>query len=130
VRADATIYVRELAVMAAFYAEGLGFAVVDDASEEYRVLESETWSLSIVAVPPELAATIVVEYPPARRETTPLKLTFDVPSIEAVRESLADLGGRVEGRLWEFRGFRHCDLVDPEGNVALLREVMAGPPDQ
>jgi catechol 2,3-dioxygenase-like lactoylglutathione lyase family enzyme len=103
-----TLYVTALEPMVAFYAEGLGFEVVDDVPEEYRVLESASWVLSIVLVPPFVAEA----------------LSFDVPSITGARARIVELGGRVEGELWEFRGFRHRDVVDPEGNVGLLREAV------
>jgi hypothetical protein len=98
--------------------------VVDDVPEEYRVLESASWVLSIVLVPPFVAEAMSLELPPLRREATPIKLSFDVPSITGARARIVELGGRVEGELWEFRGFRHRDVVDPEGNVGLLREAV------
>jgi catechol 2,3-dioxygenase-like lactoylglutathione lyase family enzyme len=125
VKAAVTLYVSALDPMAAFYADGLGFEVVDTAPGDYTLLESAAWALSLVQVPPRVAETITLEVPPRRRETTPIKLTFEVPSIEGVRPRIADLGGRVEGDAWEFRGFRHRDVVDPEGNVGLLREAVA-----
>lgn len=110
--------------MAAFYGTGLGLQVVDGVTGEYRVLESDSWSLSIVQVPPTVTAALVLTAPPLRRASTPLKLTFDVPSIEGARSTVARLGGRVDAieSAWEFGGFRHCDCVDPEGNVVQLRE--------
>jgi catechol 2,3-dioxygenase-like lactoylglutathione lyase family enzyme len=124
-KAAATLYVTALDSMAAFYVDGLGFDVVDTAPGDYALLESDWWEIALVQVPPRIAEAITLEVPPRRRETTPIKLTFDVASIEGVRPRIANLGGRVEGEGWEFRGFRHRDVVDPEGNVGLLREAVA-----
>jgi predicted enzyme related to lactoylglutathione lyase len=65
--------------------------------------------------------------PARRREDVPVKLAFAVPSIEDVRHVAASLGGEVdrEDDEWDFRGCRHCDGVDPEGNVIQLREPLA-----
>jgi predicted enzyme related to lactoylglutathione lyase len=123
-RAAATIYAKALEPMVTFYATCLDLKAVDGAAGEYQVLESDSWTLSIVQVPPTVAASIILTAPPVRREATPLKLTFDVPSIEVVRSTMARLGGRADAMesAWEFRGFRHCDCVDPEGNVVQVRE--------
>jgi predicted enzyme related to lactoylglutathione lyase len=129
-KAAATIYVTTLESMAAFYADCFAFDVVDAEPGEYALLDSDSWTLAVVRVPPDVAATISRSVPPARRESTPIKLTFDVPSLEETGARIADLGGRVEGAAWEFNGFRHRDMVDPEGNVGLLREPVAPLPER
>jgi predicted enzyme related to lactoylglutathione lyase len=58
-------------------------------------------------------------------KANPIKLTFDVASIEAARATIVDRGGRLDATEWEFRGYRHCDCVDPEGNVDQLREAIS-----
>jgi predicted enzyme related to lactoylglutathione lyase len=123
-RGAATIYVTHLETMAAFYVTCLDLKLVDGVAGEYRILESDGWTLSVVQVPPAVAAAITLTAPPARRDATPLKLTFDVLSIAAARSAMARLGGRADAieQAWEFRGFRHCDFVDPEGNVLQVRE--------
>jgi predicted enzyme related to lactoylglutathione lyase len=123
-RCAATIYVKHLEPMALFYEACFGLEDVADAPGDYRVLESEIWTLSIVQVPEDVAATIKLSHPPIRREETPIKLSFDVPSIAAARATITDLGGQVDDLEWEFRGFRHCDCIDPEGNVNQLREAV------
>jgi predicted enzyme related to lactoylglutathione lyase len=126
-RSAAIIYARRLAPMAEFYRACFDLDVVADAAG-YCVLESEAWTLSIVQVKAEVAARIELTDPPARREETPIKLGFDVARIAAARATIVQLGGRVDDHEWEFRGFRHCDMVDPEGNVAQLREALSTGP--
>jgi hypothetical protein len=67
----ATIYCLHLEPMAAFYQVCFGFEVIDNSSEGYRILESETWTLSVVQVSEPIAATITLSRPPMRRENTP-----------------------------------------------------------
>ncbi len=127
-RCGATIFVRTLEPMASFYAEAFGFEHVAHVPDDYGVLESEFWTLSIVQVPEAVGARIELSDPPARRETTPIKLSFRVPNIAAARATITGLGGHVDEVVWEFRGFRHCDFVDLEGNVNQLSEPLAANP--
>jgi len=118
----ATLYAKHLDSMAAFYGTCFGMTEVAAEPGDYRVLESDGWTLTIVQVPADLAATIELADPPTRREGTPIKLTFDVASMTAARRRISEGGGHVDEYVWDFRGFRHCDFVDPEGNVGQLRE--------
>jgi predicted enzyme related to lactoylglutathione lyase len=126
-RGAATMYVKHLEPMAQFYKSAFGFEEVDGVSDDFRVLDSETWTLSLVQVPAEIAAGIELSAPPVRREQAPIKLSFDVPDIGIARATIAQLGGRVDEQAWEFRGYRHCDFTDPEGNVSQLRERVTTP---
>lgn len=118
-RAAAVMYVGDLARMSAFYAGCFELTVFDSAAG-YCGLASETLLLTLVqSTEAEPTST-----PPARRSQTPIKLAFEVASIEAVRSMAIDLGGQVEpgDSAWSFRQSTHCDCVDPEGNVVQLIE--------
>ena len=117
----ATIYVKHLEPMAAFYAGCFGLARVAEAGGDYVVLEADGWTISLVQVPPPVAEAIVLSEPAVRRTGTPIKLTFDVPSLGCARTTVTAMGGDVDQSEWEFRGHRHCDFADPEGNVGQLR---------
>jgi len=110
--------------MTAFYQRSFGLTVVDEIPGDYCVLESEAWSLALVQISEMLAAKIRLSVPPARREGAPIKLAFEVSSIEQSRSTIVGLGGEVDraSTQWVFRGFVHCDGVDPEGNVVQLKE--------
>ena len=112
--------------MHAFYATCFKMDVADEA-EDYCVLESESLTLSLVAVPKRLAATIHLSVPPSRRDQVPVKLAFAVASIVGLRPLVAELGGSVDptNAQWEFRDSIHVDGVDPEGNVIQLLEPTA-----
>jgi predicted enzyme related to lactoylglutathione lyase len=126
VRAEAIVYVRDLERMCAFYRRCVELEV-GDAAEDYAVLESEMWRLSLVVVPPSIAATIQLSVPPERRDTTAIKLAFRVPRIADLRSPVAALGGQVDpiGTEWHFLGFKRCDAIDPEGNVIQLLEPVS-----
>jgi hypothetical protein len=113
VTSAATIYAKHLEPMATFYERCFGLEYLAEAPGEYRVLRSDAWTLSIVQVPQEIASTIMLSNPPARREEAPIKLSFEVLSIAVARATE-----------WDFRGFRHQDFTDPEGNVGQLRATI------
>ena len=122
----AVVYAKDLDRMVAFYT-ALGLSLDETAHGEYAILiggaESE---LSIVQIPERIASQIRLSDPPQARESTPIKLVFFVPSIDATLAAASLLGGRVnEGsKRWQFRGHAVQDAVDPEGNVYQLREVL------
>ncbi len=115
--AQAVLYVGDLDRMHAFYARCFGLTVADQG-RGYVGLSSRSWLLTLVASDLALPTTS----PPPRREETPIKLAFDVTSIEALRPVIASLGGQVSPHdaEWEFRAALHCDCLDPEGNVVQL----------
>jgi predicted enzyme related to lactoylglutathione lyase len=117
----AVLYVMDLPRMRSFYQGCFRMEVVDEA-QNYCILESWQWTLSLVSVPERVAATIVLTVPPARRVDVPIKLAYLVDDIESLRPLFAELGGVVDpsGTQWEFRGSLHLDGVDPEGNVLQL----------
>jgi len=122
-RAQAVIYVKDLARMVAFYEQCFGFAITN-ADESYAELESDAWTLQLVSVPAEVGARISIAVPPRRRTDVPLKLVFEVASLDAAAAQLSRLGGQLDDdeTRWSFSGFVRCDAVDPEGNVIQLIE--------
>jgi predicted enzyme related to lactoylglutathione lyase len=125
--AEAVLYVKDLARMVAFYEQCFGFSVARREAS-YAQLRSDAWTLVLVSVPAEIADTITITVPPRRRADVPLKLAFQVPSLEAGAVALVRLGGYVDAaaRRWSFGGFVRCDAVDPEGNVIQLLEPSRG----
>jgi predicted enzyme related to lactoylglutathione lyase len=127
VPAAAVLYVGDLTRMSAFYRGCFGLSVVDSASDSdtgYCGLSSADWLLTLV----QSAEAQPTTMPAPRRTQTPIKLAFEVDSIEAVRSRAAGLGGQVDSREsgWSFRRSTHCDCIDPEGNVIQLIEPHRG----
>jgi predicted enzyme related to lactoylglutathione lyase len=122
--AGAVLYVTDLRLMRTFYERCFGMSAVKSGGDDFCVLASDDWDLSLVTVPGATAATIVITDPPARREDSPVKLAFAVPSIEELHAVVTGAGGQIypAESAWEFRGQRHLDCLDPEGNVVQLRQ--------
>jgi predicted enzyme related to lactoylglutathione lyase len=123
VRAAAVLYVGDLDRMVAFYSACFGLTGADRA-EDYQGLESAAWLLTLV----RSAEARPTTSPAPRRANTPVKLAFEVASIEALRPIVDGLGGSVSpaDSAWEFRNAKHCDCVDPEGNVLQLVQPLPG----
>jgi predicted enzyme related to lactoylglutathione lyase len=124
--AAAVLYVKDLAVMKTFYEDCFGMSAVESGQEDFCVLESGHWELSLVRIPAAIAATFVVADPPERREDMPVKLAFEVASIDRLHTVVTGAGGQVDpsGTAREFRGNRLLDCLDPEGNVVQLRQPL------
>lgn len=123
VTSGAVIYARNLGLVGEFYSAVASLAVTESESG-HVAMEANGFQLVVVAVPQHIAATIEVELPPVRREDTPIKLVFFVPSIEAAAAKVAQLGGQMNPaeRSWQFQGAAVLDGHDPEGNVFQLRQ--------
>jgi predicted enzyme related to lactoylglutathione lyase len=122
--AAAVLYVKDLARMCSFY-EGCFFLLaVQPIEDDVNVLISDDLELSLVAVPEEMAERIFIATPAERRSDASIKLAFEVKSLEGIRPTVIAAGGQVDPphSAWEFRGNRHLDCLDPEGNVVQLRE--------
>jgi predicted enzyme related to lactoylglutathione lyase len=122
--AGAVLYVQDLRVMRAFYEACFGLSAVECGGDDFCVLASGGWELSLVTVPEAIAATYILTDPPERRAESPVKLAFEVASIEELRQVVTGAGGQTDppGSAWDFRGFRNLDCLDPEGNVLQLRQ--------
>lgn len=120
----AVVYVAEVERLAAFYGAVLGLAPVE-AGRGFAVLAGPGVELALVAMPPEFVEPAPADgQPPPPRETTPIKLSFLVPAIEACRPAVTSGGGTLKApeAAWTWRGQRHLDATEPEGNVFQLRE--------
>ena len=117
------VYVTELDRTISFYREVLGLELVERTAD-YAVLSRGASELSLVVVPPEVASSILVTKPPQVREETPIKPCFLVDSVEraAAAAFVAGGGAKPVESAWDFRGLRHLDGFDPEGNVVQFVE--------
>jgi predicted enzyme related to lactoylglutathione lyase len=123
VKPGAVIYAKNLPVVSEFYAGVLGFEVAHSEAG-HVVLDSPWFQLVLLSIPKAIASAIEITSPPVRREETPIKLVFIVPSLAVCREAAAKLGGEVNPseREWRFQRSIVCDGCDPEGNVFQLRQ--------
>jgi hypothetical protein len=66
-KAGAVIYALDLGRMSEFYTNVAGLRLTH-AGEDNAILESNTFQLTIVRIPPDIAATIEIKTPPVRRK--------------------------------------------------------------
>ena len=122
----ATVYAKDARRLAGFYAGVLGLGRVEEGAS-FVVLAAPGVELAIVQASPEIADSIVLADPPDVREGTPMKLSFVVDDVERLRAVVVRLGGGLAApdAAWSWRGHRHLDGWDPEGNLLQLRQAVA-----
>ena len=122
----AVVFAKDLARVARYYEE-MAALTPTHVAKDHIVLESRDMQLVVHGIPKRIADTIKISDPPERREATPIKLFFPVPSLAQARAKAPALGGKLgpKAKEWVARGFRACDGVDPEGNVVQFRESAA-----
>lgn len=126
--AHALIYAHDLAALAAFYTRALALEAEPTEHAGYQVLRGPGGPvLALHALPPHVAASMVITSPPARREDTAIKPCFEVEGLETARAQIQAAGGAVDAA-WTWGGLHACDAVDLEGNVfqVFVRETELG----
>ena len=120
------VYAKEAEEVARFYERVLDLARIESESN-FVLLAGIGYELSVVAMPEQLARQVRLQSPPTPREETPLKISFVVPDIEALRQAVLSAGGSLKPpqATWSWRGQLHLDGIDPEGNVFQLRQLAA-----
>jgi catechol 2,3-dioxygenase-like lactoylglutathione lyase family enzyme len=110
----AMIYAKDMTAMTAFYRDGLGLTPIPERSSDgWLEMDAGGVTVALHAIPPHIAADIVIASPPVAREETPIKLIFEVPDLEAARAFLMAHGAQM----MDIRPWGSCDGLDPEGNV-------------
>jgi hypothetical protein len=109
-----------------FYGNVSGWSVT--SADGYSTLDATDFQLVIVEVPADIAATLTIGDPPARRVNSPIKLAIPVSSIADIRAAAPGRGAMVDpvDSEWYFGSTLVCDGHDPEGNVFQLRELPNG----
>lgn len=105
------IFVNDLPRMTAFYADTLRLKPVESKhNEDYLEFDAGGATFALHSIPDEMRCDR--SSPVTPRETSPLKLSFEVPDMDAELRRLESLGVTLLRRPWG-----GCDAVDPEGNV-------------
>ena len=109
--------------MSNFYTTCFEINVDDQVDHQYSLSVSPQWLLTLAQAPLELTSKFKVSTPPLRRVATPIKLCFEVRSLEQTRELVTGAGGAVYSVTEGFvhGGFRPENVLDPEGNVVAVR---------
>ena len=123
--AGCLLYSLDPPSLARFYAELLGWPITEQQAD-YQQLAHQGFELTLVQVPPAIAARIVLQEPPLPRSDCACKPLFQVDGLARARQRAAKAGGRVyeAEREWQFKDARACDGIDPEGNIFQLRQPL------
>jgi predicted enzyme related to lactoylglutathione lyase len=115
--------------LADFYEAVLGVAPTGDGSDDIR-LRNDREEVLVHSVPAGVAETIAVQSLPKARDSSPIKLVFDVDSLRAALEAVGRNGGVDNGRTFSVDGLTRHDVLDPFGNVIQLRCPSSRPADR
>lgn len=123
VTTQAVLYVHDVERLVAFYRECIGLTA-GETGDGYGELRADGLVLWLVRGRQSTAAEIERDGSVRGRTEVPVKLAFEVGSIERVAGSIEAFGGAIAQTTWEFGGYRRRDVVDPEGNVIQLLEPL------
>lgn len=117
---EAVLYVRDVETLGAFYRQCVGLTPVE-SDRNYCKLQADDLVLWLVRAR-QAPAGDTDRGSPRPRSEVPVKLAFEVTSIEGVAGTIEACGGSVAPATWEFAGYHRRDATDPEGNVIQLLE--------
>ena len=111
------IYVKDFERMTAFYGGTLGLKAIEKTRlDNWVEFDTGGARFSLHAIPQAIAEGIAISSPPVPRETSAVKLTFEVVDAASERARLEALGVTIIERPWG-----SWDAVDPEGNIFQIR---------
>ncbi len=119
-RAGVLVYATAVDRVAEFYGAVLGLRAVH-RTDEMVVLRSADLELLVHAIPPAIAATIVITTPPRLRDDAAIKFFAPVASLDAAAAAARAHGGDLFGETWAGPGFAVRNAHDPEGNIFQVR---------
>jgi predicted enzyme related to lactoylglutathione lyase len=122
---SAVLFVKEAGKAKRFYLEALGGSLLRE-DEDFAVIDWQGFHLVVHQIPPQLASSVVVNVPPARRESASLRLDYPVTDVAQARAAAKRLGGQIDDSQpsWA-EGDRSFFLgYDPEGNVFGVKTLL------
>lgn len=116
------VFAKNKKRVSAFYRQTLGLQAVEE-KPSHDLLQGPGIEIVIHTIPRQYAADIKITRPPQVREEVPLKPTFVVADLNAVRASAQATGGWLKpaDQAWQIRGATVLDGHDPEGNVVQFK---------
>ena len=116
------VFAKNKKRVSAFYRQTLDLLAVEEKTS-HDLLQGPGIEIVIHTIPRQIAADIQITRPPQVRDETPLKPTFVVPDLGAVRAAAQATGGWLKPaeQAWQIRGATVLDGHDPEGNVVQFK---------
>lgn len=117
------VFAKNKKRVSAFYQETLRLKV-KESEPSHDLLVGQGYEIVVHTIPRRYSAKIKIARPPVPREDIPLKPTFVVRGLKAVRQAAEATGGylKPEAGAWHFRGCTVLDGWDPEGNIVQFKE--------
>lgn len=117
------VFAKNKARVSAFYQQALGL-VAEESASSHDLLRGNGYEVVVHSIPRKYAVGIKLSKPVEPRENTPIKPTFVVSDLEAVRVAATRTGGYLKPHeaAWRFRGCVVLDGWDPEGNVVQFKQ--------
>ena len=117
------VFAKRKKRVSAFYRQTLGLELVE-SDRSHDLLRGRGLEVVVHTIPPRIAKEIEGCEPPVLRQENPLKPTFVVASLAAVRLAAEATGGGLKpaSGAWHFRGHTVLDGWDPEGNVVQFKQ--------
>jgi len=119
------IFAKNIENVSAFYQAVLKLSLTE-SSNTHHVLSGTDLELVIHGIPKKIADNIVIENPPATRNSAAIKPAFVVRSLTDVRLACEQSKGglKPEKDTWDIRGAKVLDGWDPEGNAIQFKEFV------
>jgi hypothetical protein len=116
------IYSSNMKILGKFYEEALDLKVIE-TGQGYICLGKSGIEVNIMEMNGKPGETIEGDKEFRIRTETPIKCSFMVSSFDQVKKAIIKYGGTIKDEVeaWEWRGTKHLDGCDPEGNVVQYR---------
>ncbi len=118
------IFAKKKQTVSNFYQQTLGLKL-EESDKTHDLLVGQGHEVVVHAISKAYANSIEIASPPIPRDETPMKPTFVVNDLEAVRAAAKATGGYLKPlkQAWRFRGFVVLDGWDPEGNIVQFKQI-------
>ena len=106
-----------------FTARRLALSVVEE-TPDFLLFGDGTVEIVVIRLRDSLSSRIPLSTPPALRENVAVKCSFEVADLAQASAAATAAGGGTKplASAWLWRGERHLDGHDPEGNVVQFRQ--------
>ena len=116
------IYASDMVNLSHFYAAALNLNIKEKGNDFICLGRGEI-EINIIKMNGKPGSLIDKDENFSAREETPIKCSFLIDSFDQVRKTIKGYGGGLKDEIeaWEWRGVRHLDGYDPEGNIVQFR---------
>ena len=116
------IYASDMVNLSHFYAAALNLNIKEKGND-FICLGRDEIEINIIKMNSKPGRSVEKDESFSAREETPIKCSFLIDSFDQVRKTIKSYGGGLKDEIeaWEWRGVRHLDGYDPEGNIVQFR---------